>query len=166
MRTVQLNIMIAAPVERCFRLALSAELARDAMDGWKRERESEEKLVLAVGGVLRWGAQRRVRSMGEFTETISEVRGRSLVRRSFSGPRFAWGEGQQHFASMNQGTWIHEEYRFSAPRGLWFRFRERRLERAVTLMARERGFFLKSVAEGSGWTHYLTEDGSSGKRGT
>ncbi len=165
MRTVQLNIMIAAPVERCFRLALSAELARDAMDGWKRERESEEKQTLTAGGVLRWGAQRRIRSMGEFTETVNEVRGQSLVRRSFSGPRFAWGEGQQNFASMDQGTWIHEEYRFSARRGLWFRLRERRLERAMTLMARERGFFLKSVAEGSGWTHYLTEDRNPVKPG-
>ena len=147
--------MITAPLDRCYRLALSAELARDAMDGWRSERESEERQTLAVGDVLRWGAQRRVRSMGSFSETIKELRSRTLVRRTFGGSRFAWGESQQTFAPMNHGTWIHEEYRFSAAAGLFCGLRERRLERAITGMARERGWFLKSVAEGSGWTHYL-----------
>ncbi len=165
MQTVQLNIMIVAPVERCYRLALSAELARDAMDGWRSERESEDRQTLAVGDVLRWGAQRRVRSMGAFSETIKELRPRTLVRRTFAGPRFGWGESQQTFAPMNQGTWIHEEYRFAAPAGLLCSLRERRLERQITVMARERGWFLKSVAEGSGWPHYLPASERDVKRG-
>ncbi len=157
--------MIAAPVERCYQLALSAELARDAMDGWRSERESEDRQMLAVGGVLRWGAQRRIRSMGTFSETIKELRTRTLVRRTFAGPRFSWGESQQTFAPRNQGTWIHEEYRFAAPAGLWCNLRERRLESAITGMARERGWFLKSVAEGSGWPHYLPASERDVQRG-
>ena len=165
MQTVQLNLLIGAPVERCFRLALSAELARDAMDGWRSEREAEEQRLLVVGDVLQWGAQRRIRSMGAFTETIKEVRERTFVRRSFLGPRFAWGDGQQNFAAMNDGTWMHEEYRFAAARGLFLGLRERRLQRAMKTMVRARGLFLKSVAEGSGWPHYLPDVKSVVQRG-
>lgn len=154
-QTIRLNLMIAAPVERCFCLALSAELARDAMDGWRSEREAEEQRQLAPGDVLRWGAQRKIRSMGAFAETITDLRARTFVRRSFTGPRFAWGEGQQNFAAMNDGVWLCEEYRFAAAPGLFVGLREQRLRRAMRGMVRARGLFLRSVAEGSGWPHYL-----------
>ena len=164
-QTVQYNLLIAAPVERCFRLALSAELARDAMDGWRSEREAEEQRLLTVGDVLRWGSQRRIRSMGAFTETIQEMRAQAFVRRSFAGPRFGWGDGQQNFATMNDGTWMHEEYRFAAAGGLFAGLRERRLKKAMKTMVKARGLFLKSVAEGSGWAHYLPEERSAVSRG-
>ncbi len=163
MQTFELNVMIKAPVERCFRLALSPELARDAMDGWRSEREAEERRTLGAGDVLRWGAQRRIRSMGEFAETLTEVRARTLIRRSFTGPAFAWGEERQHFASMNDGTWLRNELRFAARQGMWAGIRDRRLRRALRTMVTARGLFLKSVAEGSGWMHYLpTEEAMTG----
>ncbi len=135
------------------------------MDGWRSEREAEERPLLAVGDVLRWGAQRRIRSMGEFAETITDLRSRAFVRRTFSGPRFAWGEGQQNFAAMNDGAWLYEEYRFAAPPGLFLGLRERRLRQAMLGMVKARGLFLRSVAEGSGWAHYLPAEETIVRRG-
>ena len=150
--------MVLAPVERCFQLVLSAEMARDAMDGWRAESEAEEKQTLGLGDVLRWGAQRRVRTMGHFSETIIGLRARTSVRRSFSGPEFAWGEGEEHFARMDDATRVRHEMRFASPSGLFWKWRERRLRRAVEHMMLARSNFLKSVAEGAGWRHYLGED--------
>ena len=154
-QTVRVNVVIRAPVERCFQLMLSAELARDAMDGWRTESEAEERQTLGQGDALRWGAQRRIRAMGRFTETITGMRARTLVRRSYSGPHFAWGEGEEHLAAMDDGTRVRQEIRFRSQPGLFRRWRERRLRKALEHMMLTRGDFLKAVAEGAGWRHYL-----------
>ena len=157
-QTIRVNVMIQAPVERCFQLVLSAELARDAMDGWRTESESEERRVLGVDDVLRWGAERRIRTMGSFAETITGLRARTFVRRSFAGPRFAWGEGEEHFARMDDGTRVRHEIRFASRPGMLHGFRERRLRKAIQHMMLARSNFLKAVAEGDGWRHYLDAD--------
>ena len=155
MQTIRVNVMIRAPVERCFQLALSAELARDAMDGWRTESEAEEQRTLGCGDTLQWGAQRKIRAMGRFVETITGLRARTLVRRSYAGPQFAWGEGEEHLAAMDDGTRMRHEIRFRGRPGLFRRWRERRLRLAIQHMMLTRGDFLKSVAEGAGWRHYL-----------
>ena len=148
---------IDAPVERCYHLALQMRLARDTMR--PRVLENEEtsgREEMAVGDELRWAAS-RMGVPGRFAERLLATRARVLIRRSLAGDRLAWGEIDQHFAPMNDGTRLQEEMRFTV-RGWCLRgFRERRMRRSLLQMMKTRSEAVKKAAESDGWRQYLGE---------
>ena len=147
--------MINAPVDRCYRLALHAGVARDA---WKQHvlagEGAAEQGELAVGEELCW-ATAGTGAPGRFTETLTATRSKVSIHRRLNGDRIAWGEIEQHFAPMNDGTRLREELRF-AVHGWWLRtYRERRMRRGLLAMMRARSETIKRAAEGEGWRQFL-----------
>ena len=160
MRTVRLITMINAPVERCYRLALHAGVAREA---WRHHASvgdgAAEHGELAPGEEMRW-ATAGTGAPGRFTETLTATRRKVSIHRRLNGERLAWGEIEQHFAPMNDGTRLREEMRF-AVHGWWLRaFRERRMRRSLLRMMKARSEAIKRAAEGEGWRRFLLPKGA------
>ncbi len=156
MQTLRLVTVINAPVHRCYRLAMNAAMTREAMRQPTREGEPGATVVdeMALGAQLQWTGSRT----GGVRETLTAMRAKVLIRRSLAGERLAWGEMEQHFAPMNDGTRLWEEIRF-AVRGHWLRgFRERRMRRSLLAMMKTRTASLKEAAEGDGWKRFLSEE--------
>ena len=158
MQTVRLLTEIVAPVERCYRLALHTGLAREAMA--PRVLENEETVEpgeMSVGAELRWAISRKG-VPGRLTETLTAARARVFLRKSLTGDRLEWGELEQHFAPINDGTRLWEEVRFRV-RGWWLRgFRERRIRRSLLQMLTMRSEAVKEAAESERWRQYLGEE--------
>ena len=157
MQTVRLITVIDAPVERCYRLALHVGLLRYTMAPQLLEDAGTVGLgEMTVGEALRWAAAGKG-VPGRFAETLTAMRTKVMLRKSLAGDLLEWGEIDQHFAPMNDGTRLREEIRFKVRGGLLRAFRERRMRRALLQMMTMRSEAIKRVAESDGWRQYLGE---------
>jgi ligand-binding SRPBCC domain-containing protein len=145
--------LVKAPVERCFRLALSIDLHCAATDDVALSGRTSG--LLGPGDTVGWQRSH----LGWRLQQESRVE----VWRPFSYYREVMVEGtsgfyehEHHFAPMNDGTRIRDEIRFTAPMGMLGRLAERVFlrRRMIAVLAR-RNALLKSVAESDDWHQYL-----------
>lgn len=155
MVTIRTMTLIDAPVERCFKLAVSIDLHLMAASSMGER---------AVGGVTSGLIQRgetvtwKRRHFGwRFThETlISEWRPYGYFREVMIAGAFKSYEHDHHFAVMNDGTRMRDEIRFSARGRLGRLLESTMLKRRVTKFLLRRSRSLKRVAESDEWHRYL-----------
>jgi ligand-binding SRPBCC domain-containing protein len=160
MDTIRLSTWIAAPVERCFLLSLSIDLhvasarlsREEAIDGVTTGLIGEGETVTFQGRhfgmVLRHTS--RIDAMRPYTFFCD-----AMVAGIF--PRFIH---EHHFATMNDGTRMRDEVRFSAPWGIVGELATKMyVRRHLTALLTERNAMIKRVAESEEWHKYL--DGRS-----
>ena len=149
---------IDAPVERCFQLALSIDLLVAAA------KRSKEKAVAGVttgligeGQTVMWSGHHFGR---RFTHTSRIVgwRAPAYFRDVMIKGAFRYFEHDHHFATMDDGTRMRDEVRFSAPLGPLGRLAEKTfLRRHLLTFLAERNAMIKRVAESEEWRKYVEE---------
>ena len=143
---------VQAPMELCFRLALSLDLHRDATGDVQFAGGSG---LLGPGDTVGW--EHRHLGWRLRQESIVQVwRPFTFFREVMVAGSFGFYEHEYHFAPMNDGTRIRDEVRFAAPMGAVGRVAERLfLRRRMIASLERRGAFLKRVAESGEWHKYL-----------
>jgi ligand-binding SRPBCC domain-containing protein len=159
MQMIRLTTWMDAPMERCFQLAASIDLALAAGTGEK-----------AVGGVTsgRLGPDASVRWQGrQFGKTgihtsridstrVDGWRPSSYFREVMVEGTFARFEHERHFALMDDGTRMRDEIRFTIP-GLLGGLSEKLVRRHLIEILKRRNALIKQVAESEEWRRYLEE---------
>jgi ligand-binding SRPBCC domain-containing protein len=159
MKTIRLTTLIAAPVDRCFKLSTSVDLHMAAA-----KRAGEVAIDGVTSGLMREGERVtwRGRHFGlKLThESLLEIsRPYSYFRDVMVRGAFAMFEHEHYFAPMNDGTRMRDELRFAAPLGPLGWLAERMfLKRHLTKFLRRRNAVLKEVAESDQWRRYLDVD--------
>jgi ligand-binding SRPBCC domain-containing protein len=159
METIRITTMIAAPVDRCFKLSTSVDLhlaaahmTRDAV------MEGATKGLLRQGETVKW----RERHFGfNFTQKrcLEALRPYTYFRDVMVDGAFAVFQHEHYFAPMNDGTRMRDELRFAAPMGLLGRIAEKFLLRNyLKKFLQRRNALLKQVAESEEWRKYLGEE--------
>jgi ligand-binding SRPBCC domain-containing protein len=160
MDTIRLETWIDAPVERCFLLCLSVDLhlasarasREQAVEGVMTGLISEGETVTFRGRHL--GLKLRHKSR------IDVLRPYSYFRDVMVSGVFSRFEHEHHFATMDDGTRLSDEIRFTAPWGVLGRLATKILvKRHLTAFLLERNAVIKQVAESNDWHRYL--DGQS-----
>ncbi len=160
MKILRLTTLIAAPVERCFKLSTSIDLHLASAAA------SQETAIGGVtSGLLRQGetVTWRGRHFGWMSthETSMELsRPYSYFRDVMIHGAFRVFEHNHYFAPMNDGTRMRDELRFSAPMGILGRVAEELfLKRHLTRFLQQRNATLKRIAESEKeWETYLGKD--------
>src|SRR5260370_34239693 len=118
METIRLGTWIDAPVERCFLLSLSVDL-HVASSRSIHENVSAGALAGTIGeGDTLTFKGRHFGMRGRHTSLIEKLRPHSYYRDvMISGP-FQHFEHDHHFATMDDGTRMRDEVRFTAGGGL------------------------------------------------
>lgn len=145
---------VAAPVERCFRLSLSLELHMDSARGGERIVDGKPGGLLLEGETVTWKGRHfglRLRHQS----VIDGWRPFSFFRDSMVKGAFRSFQHDHHFASMDDGTRMRDEIRFSAPYGPLGRVVEGRVAKHLLRMLQRRNAYLKQVAESEDWHRYL-----------
>lgn len=159
MQTIRLSTWIDAPLERCFKLALSIDLHAASA------KETQEK---AVGGVTSGliGEGQRVQWQGRhFGRTITHTskidgwRPYYYFRDVMVDGWFLRFEHAHYFALMDDGTRMRDEIRFAAPYGFLSKLTEKVVRRHLLAMLMRRNILLKQVAESEEWRRYLERPG-------
>ncbi|HTH54098.1 MAG TPA: hypothetical protein VL495_09115 [Edaphobacter sp.] len=155
MITIRLTTWVNAPVERCFLLAANAELA-----GGRSSRS--KAMQLQCGDQICWPLGRR-----SYSSQVDTVRPHSHIRELMSGGIFRYYEHDHHFATMDDGTRVRDEIRFSPKYGwlgrLWG---ATVLRMRLKKMLAQQNLKLKRIAEGHDWSQYVVEEtGSEGVAG-
>jgi ligand-binding SRPBCC domain-containing protein len=154
--------LVNAPLERCFRLALSVDLQaaatrQIAVDGITNR-------LIGPGETVTWQA----RHFGwKFThQSLIDVwRPYSYFRDVMVSGSFRAFEHEHYFDVMNDGTRLRNELRFAAPMGSLGRLYEKLLLRRKMIgLLQQRNAFLKRVAESDEWHQYLDDQPESDLR--
>jgi ligand-binding SRPBCC domain-containing protein len=163
MQTIRITTMIAAPVDRCFKLSTSIDLHRASSTS------SHETVIDGVAtGLIRQGetVEWQARHFGfmlKHKSLIEAWRPYTYFRDVMVDGAFEVFQHDHHFAPMNDGTRMRDELRFSAPMGLLGRLAEKLfLRRHLTRFLRRRNALLKKVAESEEWRQYLKEESKGG----
>ena len=155
MQTIRMTTLVRAPVERCFRLSLSVELHLASVGGGERVIDGVRTGLLHSGEMVTWSGRHfglRLRH----TSVIDGWRPYAYFRDSMVRGMFASFVHEHHFATMDDGTRIRDELRFTAPLGALGRMVERAALRGhLVRMLRRRNAFLRRVAESDEWRRYL-----------
>ena len=152
MKKIRTMTLVQAPMERCFKLAVSIDLQMAA---------THEKAVAGVtsgligpGETVTWRGSSFI-GIRTYQSLIEVWRPYSYFRDiMISGPFNAF-EHEHYFAPMNDGTRIRDEVRFTASRGLLGPLTEPLLERKVAAYLQKRNALIKQVAESDEWHQYL-----------
>jgi ligand-binding SRPBCC domain-containing protein len=148
---------VNAPVELCFKLAVSIDLQK-AATGLKAIDGITSGLI-GPGETVTWQGRG---SIGKFThKNLIEVwRPYNYFRVIMVDGPFAAYEHEHHFAPMNDGTRVRSEIRFATAKGLLGRISEKLfLRKRMEKLLKQQNALLKSVAESDQWHEYL--DGQS-----
>jgi len=156
MVTIRSMTMVRAPMERCFKLAVSIDLMMAA--GNYEAVAGVTSGLIGPGDTVTWQNRRLVRK-GRHQSLIEVWHPYTYFRDIMIDGPFKSYEHDHHFALMNDATRIRDEIRFSAPSGILGRLRERALQRNLTKMLRQRNALLKQAAESDRWHEFL--DGQS-----
>jgi ligand-binding SRPBCC domain-containing protein len=163
METIRLATWIDAPVERCFLLSLSIDLHCASA-----YRTGEKAIAGVTTGLIGEGetVTFRGRHFGlrwRHTSRIETLRPYSHFRDVMIAGPFRRFEHDHHFATMDDGTRIRDEIRFSAPWGPLGRLATRMFVRKhLKAFLMERNAVIKRVAESEEWHKYVA-DGVEGQ---
>jgi ligand-binding SRPBCC domain-containing protein len=157
MVTIRSMTMVRAPMERCFKLAVSIDLMMAA--GNCEAVAGVTSGLIGPGDTVTWEYRRSVRK-GHHQSLIDVWHPYTYFREIMIDGPFKSYEHDHHFALMNDATRIRDEIRVSAPSGMLGRLRERfSLQRNLTKMLHQRNALLKQAAESDRWHEFL--DGRS-----
>lgn len=152
METVRLTTMINAPVERCFRLAISVDVQLRAA------RKPARVVRGLVSGLLSAGNEvsyRGLQAGRRYTVLVDEWRPFTYFSDvRLDGP-FATFEHKHHFTTMDDGTWMREEICFALRFPLLRKTRERMVRKRLAKFLAARGAMIKQAAESDGWREFL-----------
>ena len=157
MVTIRSTTIVQAPIDRCFKLAVSIDLqmaatGHTAIDG-------VTKGLIGPGDTVTWESRSFGRKVTH--QSLIEVwRPYNYFRDIMIAGSFVSYEHDHHFAPLNDGTRIRDEIHFSTPRGLLGRLAERFfLRKEIAMMLRQRNALIKRAAESEQWHEFL--DGQS-----
>jgi ligand-binding SRPBCC domain-containing protein len=156
MVSIRSMTMVRAPMERCFKLAVSIDLMMAA--GNYEAVAGVTSGLIGPGDTVTWEYRGLVRK-GHHQSLIDVWHPYTHFRDIMVDGPFKSYEHDHHFALMNDATRIRDEIRVSAPSGMLGRFREKFLQRDLTKMLRQRNALLKQAAESDRWHEFL--DGRS-----
>ena len=155
MVTIRLTTWVNAPVERCFKLATSAEFNSAAGSIGTHARGLDE---LQVGDTLVWHSWRWGLRLSH-TSRIDQLRPVTYFREVMVEGGFRKYDHEHHFAPMDDGTRMRDEVHFVAPMGPVGAVMERVLLRKYVMrLLAERHSRLKRIAESSEWRKYLHDE--------
>ncbi len=156
MQTIRLSTWINAPVERCFKLALSVDLhVASGRSTGERAIAGVTTGLLGAGETVEFQARHFGREVYH-TIRVDAWRPYAYFRDAMIAGEFERFEHDHHFAAMDDGTRMRDEIRFSAPFGFAGRVAEKLfLRRYLTLFVAERNAMIKRVAESQEWRKYL-----------
>ena len=154
-RAIRMTMEIAAPVERCFQLALSVDLEAEVLAPFGiRPIGGLTHGILGANGTVRWrGRQFGLRRT--HTSLIDQLRAPLFFRDVMTEGSFARYGHEHHFATMNDGTFLRDELRFTLPWGPLGRTVDGLVARRLLRMMEARNAAIKQAAEGEGWRTYL-----------
>ena len=157
MVTIRSTTMVNAPMERCFKLAVSIDLMMASGD--YEAVAGVTSGLIGPGDTVTWQYRRLVRK-GHHQSMIEVWHPYTHFREIMIDGPFKSYEHDHHFAVMNDATRIRDEIRFSAASGLLGRLREKHIvQRNLTKLLHQRNALLKQVAESDRWHDFL--DGQS-----
>jgi ligand-binding SRPBCC domain-containing protein len=155
MVTIRLTTWVNAPMERCFRLATSAEFNSAAGSTAAHAAGSEE---LQVGDTLVWHSWRWGLRLSH-TSRIDQLRPFTYFREVMVEGGFRKYDHDHHFAPMDDGTRMRDEVHFVAPMGpVGVVLARVLLRKYVMRLIAERHSRIKQTAESSEWRKYLHGD--------
>jgi ligand-binding SRPBCC domain-containing protein len=163
MEIIRLTTWIAAPEERCFRLATCATFHEALAKGvLKRNPNAVDEALLIGGDELIWPGHRAGMQL-KYTTRISSVRPTGYFREVLvTGRHFVHLEHDHHFTPLNEGTRVRDEVRYRllspGPAGLLVAPLVRRY---LTSRIALRNQLLKAAAESDVWRRYLIESASA-----
>lgn len=148
MKRIRLETRINAPVERCFKLALSVDLHVA-----RTRREHVTRTLLGVGDTITW-ASRYFGIRFRYTTVIDRCRPSMYFRDVMIKGMLRGLEHEHHFAALNDGTRMRDELRFSAPGPLAWAI-EPILRRHLIRLLKRRNAAIKQAAQSAAWHRYL-----------
>lgn len=158
MQTIRLTTLIDAPPQRCFLLALSIELQMHSVGkNGDRAIAGRTSGLIRAGETVTWSG-RHFGLRVKHTSRIDLWRPYFYFRDVMVEGTLAQFEHHHHFASMDDGTRMRDEVRFTAPAGLLGRLVEGRLRRHVAALQKRRNATIKQVAESEEWHRYLDNE--------
>lgn len=152
METIRFSTWIDAPVERCFLLSLSVDL-----------HAANERAIAGVReGLIHQGQRvtfkgRHFGVLWRHTSLVDLVRPYSYFREVMIEGPFERFEHEHHFATMDDGTRIRDEIRFSTGWGVLGRLATKMIRKHLTEFVFRRNAVIKRVAESEEWRRYLEE---------
>lgn len=152
METVRLTTMINAPVERCFRLAISVDVELRAAGKAARVERGLSSGLLRPGDEVSY---RGLQVGRRYTILVDEWRPYTYFRDVRLDGAFVRFEHKHHFTTMDDGTWMREEIRFALGFSLLRKGRERLVRKRVVRFLAARGAMIKQAAESDGWREFL-----------
>jgi ligand-binding SRPBCC domain-containing protein len=163
METIRLMTWIDAPVERCFKLSTSVDLhVASAAQTGERATGGITTGLLGDGNTVTWQGRHFGLNL-RHTSRIDAWRPYSYFRDVMTDGIFQRFEHEHFFATMNDGTRMRDEIRFTAPYGRMGRLATRLFVRKyLTEFLVKRNAMIKRVAESAEWHKYL--DGRPGVR--
>jgi ligand-binding SRPBCC domain-containing protein len=159
MITIRWTTWVNAPMERCFRLATSAEFHSAA--GASAAVQGTNPDGLQVGDTLLWQAWRCGLHLSH-TSRIDQLRPFTYYREIMVEGGFRKYDHEHHFAPMDDGTRMRDEVHFVSPMGpLGVVLEHVLLRKYVTRLLVDRHSRLKRAAESDEWRKYLHEEQES-----
>jgi hypothetical protein len=154
MDTIRSAIWINAPVERCFLLALSVDLHVASARSLQKAVKGVTTGLIGLGESVTFEGH-DLTGDGPHTSVIDELRACTYFREVMVTGNFRYFVHEHHFATMDDGTRMRDEIRFSASWGHLGRVLARR---RIKAFLKQRNSVIKRVAESDEWRKYL-EDG-------
>jgi ligand-binding SRPBCC domain-containing protein len=156
MVTIKLNTWVDAPVERCFKLATSIEFHIASARPLREKAVSGVTTgLLGEGDMVKWRARHFLVRLSH-TSLVTGWKPFSHFREVMVSGIFARYDHEHYFATMDDGTRVRDELKFSAPFGPLGRMVEALvLRRYMTSLLKRRNAALKQVAESEEWRVYL-----------
>lgn len=156
MKTIRLMTWIDAPVERCFKLALSMDLhVASTRDTRERAVAGVTTGLIGLNQTVTWSG-RHFGIRFQHTSLVDAWRPYTYFRDVMVEGMFSNFEHEHYFAVMDDGTRMRDEVRFSAPLGpLGGAMEKLVLRRHFIRMLKRRNAVIKQVAESNEWRRYL-----------
>jgi ligand-binding SRPBCC domain-containing protein len=152
--TIRVATWINAPVERCFLLSLSIGVhAASAGHAWLSAKGGVRSGLLHEGETVTLPG--RPFGMLRHTSRIDQLRPHSYFRDVMVAGNFRHFVHEHHFATMNDGTRIRDEIRFSSHWGSVGNLLARKRLKAYLV---QRASAIKRVAESEEWRRYLDDE--------
>jgi ligand-binding SRPBCC domain-containing protein len=156
METIRIMTWIDAPMERCFKLAASVDL-RAASATWTGEEavDGVTSGVIGNGETVTWQGK-HLGMTQRYTSRIDAWRPYSYFRDVIALGVFLRFQHEHFFATMDDGTRMRDEVRFSTRWGVLGRLASKTLvRRHLTTILLRRNSMIKRVAESEEWRRYL-----------
>jgi ligand-binding SRPBCC domain-containing protein len=160
MQSIQLETRIAAPVDRCFLLALSMDLhVESAAQTSERAIAGVTHGIIGAGESVTWEG-RHFGFKLRHTSVIRKYERPYFFEDVMTAGMFKSFEHGHRFAEEADGTLMHDELRFAAPLGVLGLVAETLvLKKYLEGFLIERNGLIKTVAESEAWRKFVPEVG-------